>query len=189
VPDGGPLVDQRRLVDPSFLELVRLGVKRADDPTILNTIEVVDDKLGYRTPNGPFWRRSTFDGYGEMRDGSRWEPTDEGSGLTLGRGWPLLTGERGEYELAAGAGASRHLDAMAASADAATGMMAEQVWDWRPPAGDAPWFQPGEATFSARPLAWTHAQFLRLARSIDAGYPVETPQVVACRYDSELCRR
>ena len=41
---------------------------------------------------------------------------------------------------------------------------------------------------SAAPLAWTHAQFLRLAASIDAGSPVETPQVVACRYHSEACK-
>ena len=67
--------------------------------------------------------------------------------------------------------------------------MAEQVWDLRRPPVTAPRLQAGEATFSARPLAWTHAQFLRLARSIEAGYPVETPQVVACRYGSELCLR
>ena len=115
VPDGGPLVDERRLVDPSFLELVRLGVIRADDPTIRNSLAVVDRRLRFDTANGPFWRRSTFDGYGEKRDGARWEPTDDGSRLTLGRGWPLLTGERGEYRLAAGLGAQRHLDAMAAS--------------------------------------------------------------------------
>jgi len=45
-----------------------------------------------------------------------------------------------------------------------------------------PGFRPGENTFSATPLAWTHAQFIRLARSIDAGTPVQTPRVVACRY-------
>ena len=189
VPDGGPLVDERRIVDPSFLELVRLGVLRADDPTIRNSLHVVDDKLRFTTANGTFWRRSTFDGYGEKRSGARWEPTDDGSGLTLGRGWPLLTGERGEYALAAGRGAQRHLDAMAASAVGDTGFLGEQVWDHRLPAGTGPRFRPGESTFSARPLAWSHAQFLRLARSIDAGHPIETPQVVACRYDSELCRR
>jgi glucoamylase len=64
------------------------------------------------------------------------------------------------------------------------------VWDHNPPADRAsPPFVPGEPTFSATPLAWTHAQFLRLARSIDAGAPVETPQVVACRYGSEVCKR
>ncbi len=189
VPDGGPLVDERRIVDPSFLELVRLGVKRADDPTIRNSIFVVDERLRFATPNGPFWRRSSFDGYGETRTGARWEPSDDGSRLTLGRGWPLLTGERGEYRLARGLGAQRYLDAMALSAMSSTGFMAEQVWDGRPPTGQAGWFRLGEGTHSARPLAWSHAQFLRLARSIEAGYPVETPQIVACRYDSELCRR
>jgi glucoamylase len=188
VPDGGPLVDERRIVDPSFLELVRLGVLRADDRDIRSTLEVVDRILRYTTPNGPFWHRSSFDGYGEKRDGSRWDLTDDGSRLTLGRGWPLLTGERGEYRLAAGQGAQLFLDTMARSADNATGLMSEQVWDHRPPGGTAARFRPGEGTLSARPLAWTHAEFLRLARSVDAGSPVETPQVVACRYGSEICQ-
>jgi len=77
---------------------------------------VVDERLGFDTPSRPFWRRFSFDGYGETRAGERWEPTDEGSGITLGRGWPLLTGERGEYRLAAGRGAQRYLDAMALAA-------------------------------------------------------------------------
>jgi glucoamylase len=47
---------------------------------------------------------------------------------------------------------------------------------------------PGEPTFSATPLAWTHAGFIRLARAIDAGRPLDTPQVVACRYQTTLCR-
>jgi glucoamylase len=111
-----------------------------------------------------------------------------GSRLTLGRGWPLLTGERGEYVLARGRNAQRYLDTMARSADGGTFFLAEQVWDHRGPAnGSNPPFTPGENTFSATPLVWTHAQFLRLARSIDAGRPVETPRVVACRYDTTLC--
>jgi glucoamylase len=148
----------------------------------------VDRELRYTTPNGPFWHRASFDGYGEKRDGSQWEPVPAGSRLTLGRGWPLLTGERGEYVLARGRGAQRYLDTMARSADDSTFLMAEQVWDHRPPAaaGDAA-RRPGENTRSATPLVWTHAQFLRLARSIDAGRPVETPRVVACRYDTTLC--
>jgi len=63
------------------------------------------------------------------------------------------------------------------------------VWDHQPPSGSGPAFQPGEPTFSATPLAWTHAQFIRLAWSIDAGAPVETPQSVACRYLSPICGR
>jgi glucoamylase len=189
ISDGGPLIDQRRVVDPSFLELVRLGVLRADDPDVRNTISVVDRQLGYHTSIGEFWHRASFDGYGEKFDGSRWLPSAPGSAETHGRGWPLLTGERGEYRLADGLSAQAQLNTMAEATDPATDLMSEQVWDHRPPAAPGGRFAPGTSTFSARPLAWTHAQFLRLAASIDAGYSIETPQVVACRYHSELCRR
>jgi hypothetical protein len=89
IADDGPLVDQRRVVDPSFLEVVRLGVKSALDPGVRSTLPVVDRELRYGTANGPFWHRSSFDGYGEKRDGSQWEPVEPGSRETLGRGWPL----------------------------------------------------------------------------------------------------
>jgi glucoamylase len=187
IADGGPLIDQRKVVDPSFLDLVRLGVRPALDQRISNTNEVVDRELAYDTPNGRFWHRSGYDGYGEKRDGSQWEPVEPGSGITVGRGWPLLSGERGEWALVAGQPAQGFLDAMAKAADDRSLLMSEQVWDDQPPSGSAPRFTPGEPTFSATPLAWTHAQFLRLAHSIDAGTPVETPQVVACRYGSEAC--
>jgi glucoamylase len=188
ISDGGPLVDQRRVVDPSFLEVVRLGVKDALDPNIRSSLPVIDRELRYDTANGQFWHRASFDGYGEKRDGSQWEPVPEGSRLTIGRGWPLLTGERGEYRLAAGLPAQRQLDTMARAGDATTFLIAEQVWDHQPPAdGDDPRFVPGESTFSAAPLAWSHGQFIRLAASIDAGRPVETPAVVACRYRTTLC--
>ncbi len=61
------------------------------------------------------------------------------------------------------------------------GLLPEQVWDQNPPSGAGP-FQPGRPTFSATPLAWTHAQLIRLAWSVVAGHPVEQPGVVACRY-------
>jgi len=60
-------------------------------------------------------------------------------------------------------------------------MIPEQVWDENPPSG-RPGFRRGEGTFSATPLAWSHAQFIRLAQSIDAGRPVELPRIVARRY-------
>jgi glucoamylase len=116
-PASGPLIDQRAVVDPSFLELVRHGVFRPDDPGIPNTLTVVHQQLGYTTPNGPFWHRASLDGYGETNDGSEWEPTPSGSGLTFGRGWPLLTGERGEYQLAPGSQAQNNLDTMTRSGD------------------------------------------------------------------------
>ena len=150
---------------------------------------VIDRELMYDTANGPFWHRASFDGYGET---ARRQPVgagpDPGSGETLGRGWPLLTGERGEYALAAGqprAAVPGHDGAVAD--DSGSHVIAEQVWDHRAAGRHRPAFVPGENTFSATPLAWSHAQFIRLARSIDAGRPVETPQVVACRYNTTLC--
>ena len=185
IGDGGPTIDQRRVVDTSYLELVRLGVKPADDRDIRGTLPVVDRELGFRTPAGQFWHRYNHDGYGETPDGGPFP----GPGNT-GRLWPLLAGERGEYELAAGelsgdrAGARRAADARLASIAATAGaglMLPEQVWDDNPPSGQ-PGFAPGTGTGSATPLAWTHAQFVRLAWAIEAGRPVERPAVVACRY-------
>jgi glucoamylase len=179
--DSGPSrADQRAVVDPTFLELVRLGVKRFDDPVVLNTMAVVDRVLGVTTPNGPFWHRFTFDGYGETVRGAPWGLGKPDTFKTFGRAWPIFAGERGEYELSAGRPAASFLSAVAGAANDG-GMIPEQVWDARAPSGRAG-FAPGEATFSATPLAWSHAVLVRLAWSIEAGHPVERPVVVACRY-------
>jgi glucoamylase len=63
-------------------------------------------------------------------------------------------------------------------------MLPEQVWDENPPSDPTPPtdFPQGEGTFSATPLSWSHAQFIRLAWSIDAGHPVEQPEIVYDRY-------
>jgi glucoamylase len=185
IADGGPTVDQRTVVDPSFLELVRLGVLRADDPNVVSTLPVVDRELGDETPTGQFWHRFNHDGYGETPDGRPFGTNDG-----IGRLWPIFAGERGEYELAAGelggdvgaarAAAMTRLDAIANTANDGL-MLPEQVWDHNPPAGTDGRF-PGTGTGSATPLGWTHAQFIRLAWSIDAGRPVERPALVSCRY-------
>jgi glycosyl hydrolase family 15/glucodextranase-like protein len=118
IGDSGPsAMDERRVVDPSFLELVRLGVKRPDDPTILNTISVVDQQLAVDTPNGRFWHRANFDGYGEQLDGQPWNSFPPDTRATRGRAWPIFSGERGEYNLAAGLPATAQLKAMAGAAN------------------------------------------------------------------------
>jgi len=181
--DNNPgTVDQRTVVDPSFLELVRLGVKRADDPLVRDTIAVVDARLGVRTPAGEHWHRFTGDGYGEQSDGRPWDVNRPDVGRTYGRLWPIFAGERGEYELLTGdkPAARQRLRSMAATASD-TLMLPEQVWDDRPPAG-AGTTRSGTPTTSAMPLAWTHAQYVRLAWSIQLGSPVERPAVVAQRY-------
>jgi glucoamylase len=187
IGDSGPHdVDQRAVVDPSFLELVRLGVEPAGDPVIRNTIAVVDQQLRA----GDFWHRYDFDGYGEQKDGSPWDvgfPLNPGmdwaDNTTIGRDWPIFGGERGEYDLLAGdpADARTQLAHMAAAANDGD-MLPEQVWGPDFPPGGQPGFPVGQGTLSATPLAWTHAQYVRLAWSLQAGRPVEQPSVVAERY-------
>jgi hypothetical protein len=84
------------MVSLDALAFVRFGLRAPDDPRIVNTVKVIDATLKVETPRGAAWHRYQGDGYGEHPDG---EPFD---GRGMGRAWPLLTGERGHYELAAG---------------------------------------------------------------------------------------
>ncbi|MBE1576603.1 glycoside hydrolase family 15 protein [Amycolatopsis roodepoortensis] len=176
-------MDQRAVTDAGFLELVRLGIYRADDPVIRNSVKVTDADIAFTTPTGQFWHRYTKDGYGEKADGSPWDYTFPAeSRTTFGRLWPLLAGERGEYDLANGdrrtaAKRLRDLGRVSSSGDT----MPEQVWDENAPSGQ-PGFPTGTPTASATPLAWTHAQYLRLAWSVEAGKVIEQPRVVRCHF-------
>ncbi len=65
-------------------------------------------------------------------------------------------------------------------------MLPEQIWD-KPetPNADLRFMPPlkfGEGTGSATPLAWSTAQFIRLAVNLQAGKNLDTPDVVAKRY-------
>jgi len=93
----------------------------------------------------------------------------------------LLAGERGEYDIARGdlTAARKRLDAMMAFANEG-GMIPEQVWDRSDSPG--PEIRFGEGTGSATPLAWSMAQFIRLAINIKQGHNLETPAATAARY-------
>jgi glucan 1,4-alpha-glucosidase len=169
---------ENAVVDGGFLELVRLGVKAPGDPYVAETLPETDASIAVDTPSGRVWHRYTFDGYGEKADGSPWALNTPG---TRGRAWPLLSGERGEYEVANGRSGLPQLTTMANTANDGY-MIPEQVWDQPEPAPAPYGYQPGKATGSASPLAWAMAQYVRLARAIEAGRPVETPAVVAQRY-------
>ncbi len=156
-----------------FIHLVRFGLRAADDPTILGSITAADMLLKTETPNGPSWHRYLGDGYGEHSDG---RPFD---GTGRGRAWPLLTGERGHYELVAGNDPLPYLQAMVAMAGPG-GMMPEQVWDAEPLPEKR--LFPGQPTGSAMPLAWAHAEFIKLMVSRHIGHPCDRPAAVWQRY-------
>jgi glucoamylase len=169
------------VVSPDALALVRFGLRAADDPRIASTVRVIDASLKFETPLGPAWRRYNNDGYGEHEDGS---PFD---GAGIGRPWPLLTGERGHFELAAG----RHHEAahlLAAMGRFASegGLIPEQVWDM-PDVPERELFF-GRPSGSAMPLAWAHAEYLKLARSLADGRPFDTPPQTVARYLLQECR-
>jgi glucoamylase len=156
-----------------FLQLVRYGLRRADDPRILDSLKAVDQLLKTDTPDGPVWHRYNGDGYGEHIDGS---PFD---GVGHGRGWPLLTGERGHYALAAGEDPMPYLESMMAMSGAA-GLIPEQVWD----SADIPErnLRLGRPSGSAMPLVWAHSEFIKLYYSRKSGYPVDRPVATWKRY-------
>jgi glucoamylase len=180
--NGGGDYDEREYVDAGFLELVRLGIRRADDPLVARSLAVVDKVLKVETPNGAAWYRYNHDGYGEMDDGHPWN--FDGKYTGKGRLWALLSGERGQYELARGETAAAHMRLGHMLGFANEGLMLpEQVWDRSD--SPRPEFVFGEGTGSATPLAWTMAQFIRLAANLSEGRNLDTPDIVAARYASK----
>jgi glucoamylase len=202
--NGSITIDQRAVVDAGFLELVRLGILPASDPTVRASLGVVDATIERSTPSGPgFYRYGTSgpgskDGYGDCYEpdptnctpsGKPWPTTGN---VGSGHLWPVLDGERGEYDVAASqpGGARTLLGAMAAMTSG-QGLEPEQAWE-DPPLAPSPFgsdpttasigFTPGRPAGSASPLTWAQAQYARLALDLSNGRDVETPEIVTDRY-------
>ncbi len=170
VHNGGGMWDERNVVDQGFLELVRLGIRPADNPIIENSLRVIDETIRVETPYGPCFHRYNHDGYGETFFGGPW------IGQGIGRVWPIFTGERGEYEVALGANPTPYIEAMLHFANDG-GMIPEQVWDRADPTSYN--FVFGKGTGSATPLVWSMAQFMRLVVDAQEKRIAEQPAIVA----------
>jgi glucoamylase len=201
--NGSVTADQRQVIDGGFLELVRLGVLSATDPDVRSSLTVVDETIERQTPTGPgFYRYGTnaqesVDGYGDCFQpsgtscspiGAPWPTTDIGTGHL----WPVLSGERAEYEIAAGDTGFAHtlLGAMR-NMTSGQGLEPEQAWEDpavpASPFGSDPTtasigFDKGHPAGSASPLTWAQAQYARLTLSLGAGHDLETPAIVTRRY-------
>ncbi|MGH7814583.1 MAG: glycoside hydrolase family 15 protein [Candidatus Binataceae bacterium] len=167
------------IVDGGFLELARYGIRKPGDSLIEDSLKVIDAVLKFDFPGGPCWRRYTHDGYGQQDDGGPF------THFGRGRPWPLLAGERGHYELAAGRDPSRHIRAMESFANP-TRLLPEQIWDQ---AGipDALLFF-GQQTGSATPLMWAHAEYIKLLRSAADDRLFDLIPEVADRYQGRKRR-
>jgi glucoamylase len=141
----------------------------------LNTIKVVDRILSVETPSGTLYHRYNEDGYGEQADGGPF------TGSGIGRGWPILVGERGHLALQAGEDPLPYLETMHRCASRG-GLLPEQVWD--SPAIDERGLFPGRPSGSAMPLLWSHAEFLKLLLAREHGRPIEMLHAVEAHFSS-----
>jgi glucoamylase len=146
----------RNVVGGDFLHLVRLGIRDAHDPVILDSLDVIDQVLRRELPQGPCWRRYNHDAYGQKADGSAFD------GTGVGRSWPILTGERGHYELAAGRDPLPYITVLERMANQG-GMLTEQLWDEGDLSDGS--CKCGQPTGAAMPLCWSHAEYISLVRS------------------------
>ncbi|WP_198783552.1 glycoside hydrolase family 15 protein [Shewanella putrefaciens] len=202
--NGKQGLDQRQILDGGFLELVRYGVRGATDKLINQSLQLIDNtelehnlrlKYEFTAKDGstiPGFRRYGNDGYGEDTvSGKNYAESGSNSTDQRGRIWPFFTGERGHFELAlaqakgelTGNNAKQtkqqlintYVQGMETFANAGM-MLPEQAWDG---VGDATryHYQLGQGTNSATPLAWTHAEYIKLVRSMTDGqvwdyYPI-----------------
>ncbi len=173
-PPGTPYeFEAREIIDGGFLELVRYGIRRADDPLMVDSLKVVDAVLKRDLPQGPGWIRYNWDGYGQGADGGPFHTYGQG------RVWPLLTGERAHYEIAVGNDVSNLILTYEAYATAGN-MLPEQIWD----EADRPelHLKFGGPAGSACPLVWAHAEYLKLLRSALDGQVFDRIEPVFHRY-------
>jgi glucoamylase len=181
--------DQRSIIDAGFLELARLGVLSEHDADLVHSVDVVDQTIKATTANGDGFFRYNHDGYGDRAtDGRPWAPSGQGNGHL----WPVLSGERGQWELDTGdlGGAIERLQAMNAMGFG-VGLIPEQAWelaDRAPdPFGTDPTtasigFTNGEAAGSAAALTWSAGQFVRLMLDVSADRVLDRPFYTRNRY-------
>jgi glucoamylase len=174
-PPGQSELPAEHIISPDALALVRFGLRAADDPHILNTIQVIDALLKTETPFGPAWHRYNDDGYGEHEDGTAF------NGTGIGRAWPLLTGERAHYELAAGRSEeAKHLLEVLKAFSNEGHLLSEQIWDKEDLPEHELFF--GRPSGSAMPLVWAHAEYAKLCRSLKDDKVFDMPPQPVERY-------
>lgn len=157
VANSGQRVDMTAMLDQGFLKLALMGLVDANDERLLTSQKEVNAHI--RRQIGPYygWYRYSFDAYGEEK---------------RGRLWPLLSGEHARFALErandggisferARKEANHILDSYVFFANDGQ-MIPEQVFEVT-----------GEGTGGATPLAWSHAEYVKLMWSLEMNKNVE----------------
>ena len=157
VANSGQRVDMTAMLDQGFLKLALMGLVNANDERLLISQKEVNNHIRQQVGNYFGWYRYSFDAYGEEK---------------RGRLWPLLSGEHARFALerANDGGISREqarkeathiLDSYVFFANDGQ-MIPEQVFEVT-----------GEGTGGATPLAWSHAEYIKLMWSLETNKNVE----------------
>jgi len=157
IANSSQRIAQEKVLDQGFLQLALLGLKPGSSSLIKKSKDIVDQNISVLTPKGRGWYRYSFDAYGE-----------EGKG----RLWPLLSGEHARFAIerysANDLSWTNVLKETNAVIDSFLGfanegmMIPEQVFE-----------KTGEGTGSATPLAWAHAEYIKLLWSLEAKHNIE----------------
>ncbi len=159
IANSGERVPMKKILDQGFLKLALHGLVPASDWRLNSSLEKVNQNIRKKVGEFHGWYRYTKDAYGEEK---------------RGRLWPLLSSEHGRFEIEkfhAGMQSwkltlpkvNHILSSYEFFANAGL-MIPEQVFEGS-----------GEGTGAATPLAWSHAEFIKLLWSKELKYNVENP--------------
>lgn len=157
VANSGQQVDMTAMLDQGFLKLALMGLVDANDSRLLVSQKEVNAHIRQKVGEYYGWYRYSFDAYGENKKG---------------RLWPLLSGEHARFALerartggvtydVARREANHILDSYVFFANDGQ-MIPEQVFEGS-----------GEGTGGATPLAWSHAEYVKLMWSLELNKNVE----------------
>ncbi len=157
VANSGQQVDMTAMLDQGFLKLALMGLVDANDWRLLVSQKEVNAHIRQKVGQYYGWYRYSFDAYGENKKG---------------RLWPLLSGEHARFALerartggmtyeSARTQANHILDSYVFFANDGQ-MIPEQVFEGS-----------GEGTGGATPLAWSHAEYVKLMWSLELNKNVE----------------
>lgn len=157
IANSGTRMAQDKILDQGFLQLALLGLKPGNSPLIKRSKDILDQQISYVTPKGRGWYRYSFDAYGENGKG---------------RLWPLLSGEHARFAIERYSAndlswndvlkeTGSIIDSFLGFANSGL-MIPEQVFEAN-----------GEGTGSATPLAWSHAEYIKLLWSVENKHNIE----------------